>query len=579
MKKTFAILAFLILTQGLWAQEAPLLQEGEIKEAAPEISSQEETQESEELPLQEELSVQEELLLQENEIQETASENSFQEENEREEESLEKNASTQEKEWLVQEVFYDPKGGTKIAALKRKLKIAPGKIFKNRQELDDFIVKAKQDLINERLFESVEVNAEEIGEDGEKIAAKINVQTVDSGHFIFMPYPKYDSNEGFEFKVKLKDDNFMGLMSPLSSDVFVQYEQKEGKSDDFVTGASLEYKLPFELGPIQASWNNDLFFKYAFIRAEPEWNLKTGFSFVLPFERVSLRLDLTQGFVRDSDYKVFNDELYWAENAKFSIPIVLERFKKIGDLVYTPAVEIDAKWNLDGINSKNEDMLSPRLIFSHELTLGQVNWVGNFRKGFSVSAKQSMAYNFYLNEMQPGVKLQGTFFNAWKYAGINSRFLLFAESNTYTRFGKYLRGVSDDQYFAGFAKTPNGYATKGAAAIILNFDVPIHFMTVIWEDWGVPFLNFFNCEIQVMPFIDLALAANRVTGRVFDPRDGFYCAGIEVNVFPHKWKSVQIRSSLGLDIGRLFLSDKIDTSWRDEKSGKFELTVGIGLFY
>ncbi|MBR5096653.1 MAG: hypothetical protein IK094_06045, partial [Treponema sp.] len=67
--------------------------------------------------------------------------------------------------------------------------------------------------------------------------------------------------------------------------------------------------------------------------------------------------------------------------------------------------------------------------------------------------------------------------------------------------------------------------------------------------------------------------------RVFDPRDGFYCAGMEIIAFPEKWKSVQIRTSLGLDIGRLLLKKFIDTSWRDEKAGKFELTVGIGLFY
>lgn len=481
--------------------------------------------------------------------------------------------------WILKDIVFEPAGGTKASALKRKINAAPGKRFKSRKDLDAFIVDIKQRLINERLFESVEIDVEESGTENGSGEATLKVKTVDSGHFLFMPYPKYDSNEGFEFKVKLKDDNFLGLMNPLSSDVFVQYETKEGKSDDFVTGASLEYQLPFEMGPIQASWNNDLFFKYAFIRSEPEWNLKTGFTFVLPFDNHSLRLDLTQGFVRDSDYKVFNDELYWVENAKFSIPIVLERFKKIGNLTYTPAVEIDGKWTVDGINPTDEDLLSPKLTFSHGLSLGQVNWIGNFRKGVSASATQSMAYNFYLNEFQPGVKIAANAFAAWKYAGINSRLTIFAEKNTFVRFGKHLRGVSDDQYFAGFPKTPNGYATKGAAAIILNLDFPIHFMTVRWRDWGVPFLSFFDCEVQVVPFVDLALAANRVTKRVFDPRDGFYCAGLEVIVFPEKWKSVQIRTSLGLDIGRLLLKDKIDTSWRDAKSNKFELTVGIGLFY
>ena len=485
-----------------------------------------------------------------------------------------------EERWKISGVSFDPQGGTKVSVLERKIKIDTGRIFESRQDLDAHIVSVKQKLINMRLFDNVQIDVEEGGKQEEDVhSVSIRVGTVDSRHFLLLPYPKYSSNDGFELKAKLKDDNFLGLMNPLSADVFVQYEQKEGKDNDFVAGASLDYKLPFSIGPIQASWNNDLFFKYAFIRKEPEWNLKTGFTFELPFDNLSLRLDLTQGFVRDADYKVFGDELYWVENAKFSIPITLERFEKIGDLVYTPAVEIDGKWNLNGINSVDEDLLSPKLVFSHSLNLGQVNWIGNFRKGFSACVAQSMAYNFYLNEIQPGVKVTGNAFAAWKYLGINSRLTIFAEQNTFTRFGKYLRGVSDDQYFANVPHTPNGYATKAAAAMIFNFELPIHLMNIKWKEWHMGFMSFFDCEIQVIPFVDLALAANRITGRVFDPRDGFYCAGVEIVAFPEKWRSVQIRASAGFDIGRLLLKDFIDTSWRDEKSGKIELTIGIGLFY
>ncbi len=482
--------------------------------------------------------------------------------------------------WTIRSVDFDSKGGTKVSALKRKIKVDTEKVFQSKEELDAYVVSIKQKLINERLFDSVQLDLVETGEtfEGASVAA-LKVSTVDSRHFLLLPYPKYDSNEGFEFKVKLKDDNFLGLMNPLSSDVFVQWEQKENKSDDFVAGASLKYQLPFSMGPIQASWNNDLFFKYAFIRQEPEWNLKTGFTFLLPFKNLGLRLDLTQGFVRDADYKVFGDELYWTESAKFSVPIILERFEKIGNLVYTPAAEIDCKWDLDGINPKDEDLISPKATFSHELSLGQVNWDGNFRRGFYASAGQSAAYNFKLNEFQPGVKITANIFAAWKQAGFNSRLTLFAEQNTYKRYGYLLRGVADDQYLAGVPHTPNGYAAKGAAAIVLNIDVPIKVFSTDWEKWGFNRLRSFNFEVQAAPFIDIALAANRATGRVFDPRDGFYCAGLEVLLFPQKWKSVQIRASAGFDIGRLLLKDFIDTSWRDEKSSKKELTIGIGLFY
>ena len=251
--------------------------------------------------------------------------------------------SAQEK-FVIKSVQIEAKGGTKESALRKKITAKEGMEFESRAALDAFVVSEKQSLINSRLFESAEIAVQESGEgaNGERLV-DISVQTVDTGHLMLLPYYKYSSNDGHTVKVKLKDDNFMGLMSEFSADAFVQYEKKEGR-----------------------------------------------FSFALPFENFSLCLDLTQGFVRDADYKVFGDELYWVENAKAYAPIILERFNKIGNLVYTPAVEFDYKWNLDGINDIDEDLISPRLIFSHGLGLGKVNWIGNFRKGFD---KDQNAFN------------------------------------------------------------------------------------------------------------------------------------------------------------------------------------------
>ena len=53
-------------------------------------------------------------------------------------------------------------------------------------------------------------------------------------------------------------------------------------------------------------------------------------------------------------------------------------------------------------------------------------------------------------------------------------------------------------------------------------------------------------------------------------------------VFPVKWRSMQIRASLGVDAGSKFLkkyaADFYDDSWR-EKTSPLELYVGIGLQY
>ncbi|MBQ9626687.1 MAG: hypothetical protein IJR40_05885 [Treponema sp.] len=92
--------------------------------------------------------------------------------------------------WILKDTVFEPAGGTKASALKRKINAAPGKRFKSRKDLDAFIVDIKQRLINERLFESVEIDVEESGTENGSGEATLKLKTVDSGHFLFIPYPK-----------------------------------------------------------------------------------------------------------------------------------------------------------------------------------------------------------------------------------------------------------------------------------------------------------------------------------------------------------------------------------------------------
>ena len=85
-------------------------------------------------------------------------------------------------------------------------------------------------------------------------------------------------------------------------------------------------------------------------------------------------------------------------------------------------------------------------------------------------------------------------------------------------------------------------------------------------------------ELQISPFVDFSLTKNRVTGRSFDIKDSFICAGVEFIVYPLKFKSLQVRASAGFDIGRLLLKNYIDTSWRPNVS-PYELSIGFGLHY
>ena len=84
--------------------------------------------------------------------------------------------------------------------------------------------------------------------------------------------------------------------------------------------------------------------------------------------------------------------------------------------------------------------------------------------------------------------------------------------------------------------------------------------------------------MQLSPFIDFALANNKATGTSFSPKDGFYTAGLEMIVFPESWKSIQVRASVGFDVGSYLLKNQLNMNWRSDVS-PYEVSVGIGLHY
>ena len=90
-------------------------------------------------------------------------------------------------------------------------------------------------------------------------------------------------------------------------------------------------------------------------------------------------------------------------------------------------------------------------------------------------------------------------------------------------------------------------------------------------------MNIFNCELQISPFFDFALLRNKATGTNFYMNDGFYAGGLEFLVYPQKWRSLVVRASAGVDLGRLIMPARFfNKDWRDEVS-KYEIEIGVGL--
>ena len=118
-----------------------------------------------------------------------------------------------------------------------------------------------------------------------------------------MPYPSFNSNTGFKFKLKAKDTNFLGSMESMSGDFNFAIDTKENKTPEYKFGFNIDFDTPFKLGVFEVNWINSHELYYTIGENTPEWDLKTGLEFVLPLEKCSLNFNFYQSFIRNLDYE------------------------------------------------------------------------------------------------------------------------------------------------------------------------------------------------------------------------------------------------------------------------------------
>ena len=90
-------------------------------------------------------------------------------------------------------------------------------------------------------------------------------------------------------------------------------------------------------------------------------------------------------------------------------------------------------------------------------------------------------------------------------------------------------------------------------------------------------MKYMDFEMQWAPFFDAGLLENRLTNNTFFYKEGIYTCGLEVLIYPSKWKSFVVRGSIGLDVSDKILDGKkgFDSSWRKPTS-PFEIYFGLG---
>ena len=512
-------------------------------------------------------------------------------------------------QYQISDVIYDIEGcgapifgRTQYYALTKEAPVDTKRVFEDKDELELYLKDYEKRLNNLRAFESITI--EYVSQEQEEKTEEITEETIcnvilkvwvkDSFHLFAIPGPKYDSNTGLTFKLKIKDSNFLGTLNTLSSDFYILIPTKEsdGTSTEFGFNCSADY--PFKAGIFDAVWLNDFGISYTIGDSMPEFNIRTGIRFILPFERTSLIIETNQRFVNNFSFKQYDDNLYFVNDLKLSVPLIITKMNYFGNLYYTPYSSASVNWDFDGISKQNSSLSSPVMTVGHALSFGRTDWSQNLRTGFSLSLDNYYTYNFQRKRLYPLLELNTQVFKKFDLIedsyflrdfGICAdlhcfTFLFNPKTDQYINddgkaIGSYLRGIRDSQIYEVNGQETNISSLHPTSAFILNLDLPFHLFTT---NFTKGFMRYCNFEMQLSPFIDLALCYNKITQTFFDPKDGFYAGGLEVIVYPLKWSGITIRGSVGIDVGRKFLSNYINMDWRESVSKK-EFSIGFGLHY
>ena len=501
--------------------------------------------------------------------------------------------------YRITAVHYNIKGLTRKYPLSQAVPVDTDRIFTSEEALQHYLDDLKQQFKNIRVIQSVKIDRE-YGDTDEYavIPVVLTIAITDTWNFIAVPYPSFDSNSGFQLKLKMQDFNFAGILQPLKADIV--YRSTE--TDNQIISSSFDFSLPFKAGVFNLLWDNRFQIVSAFDKF-PKINIGTGLEASHKFnkhvslvfglsselainDRSSSQISATNSKEENSGsgsseaqtetakptklgYLYPNDRYYFKTTFYLSSPVMITEVKNFGALVWTPSISLAGNWAFDGIQAN--DLKTWSFNWGHALSLSRVNWESNFRKGISLSISNTYAYQFYSkHKMTTGFKTSlAGYYSFINRVGIYGRAQFFYHlfGATSTQAGSDLRGILNKRIDTDTAFT-------------FNFDIPIRIATLDFQTiTGVAWMRFFNCDIQFIPFLDMALVHDSKTGRYYHPVDGWYAGGMEVIVYPEKMRSIYVRASLGVDLREVKNLSGLKGKAKRDGESITEIFIGIGVHY
>ena len=501
--------------------------------------------------------------------------------------------------FVINGFYFTITGRTRPDALIRVGEFREGEEISGWRNLGKYIENKTQTLVNQRVLAKavIDYSIGERREDG-KYPVDLHFTVEDTWNIIAIPYPKYDTNTGFELIVKARDYNFFGTMNPLRIDVGYKYDEKGRSSLIF----ELDSDTPFKAFGYNWNFNFDHVFNYRPDASEPLYYKNvTGLSMELPFKTTTFTFGIEETFNLNEEnadrykpeYGEFQRGLYMSSKlyTAWKIPTGLAVFD-YGQLTYTPG--ISASFNLGVFGDPLADFRQgPSAAFQHSLGFSRIDWIGNYRKGLNVSANNSFKYNFYSmsrgeDALDVDFSLGGIgHFIITDSFGIsaNARYRHWFYRDPLYKYngeaGDALRGILDKAVHADYM-------------LSVNLDFPFRVLEFRPSRWfNTQKLRFFDFDMHLSPIIDMAFyhapdsdplsSTSRIS---FEGGNALFSGGIEAIVFPAFMRSLYIRASLAWNFveqinnpGEYYLNPVLPIFPYLPGGNNREIFIGIGHHY
>lgn len=419
-------------------------------------------------------------------------------------------------EYQIKKVYFFIDGYSQPLFLRHFLQIDHDKIFQTQQELLQYLDRKVQELKNLRIYNKIAYSLA-FSEESQLTKVDVNFKLEDSWTLIPIPYPEYDSNNGLlSLKIGLKTfyDNVFGTLmdGTLTTNMVIRK-----KADDQAEISTWVFNLELARIPFFGKYLNGNISqrKIEEKKDSASWNYyataaSLGLNFEHPFnlaQGVSLALNVNY-------------------NKKALTDITVAR-QEMGD---------------------NETIISA----SHNLSFADVNWLVNFRKGYSLSLGNTLAYP--IGDPSPDYtgNFQAKAYYPLKIFCFSGRFLSqWNAGEEITSAGSNIRGVKDSLIY-------------GNLGFFLNSNLTIRFLKIK----GL-------AEAHISPFFDFGMM--KETNKALSYDNWEFGTGFDGVLYIDKLKSVTFRGTIGIDLKR--------PPWSYEngkfslRSDRIEILIESGLFF